>query len=279
VTLGLPSTGLVLLLVLASTAEARAADVCLSAPVEGQKLQRAGNLMRARERFAQCAQKACPPQIVQDCTQWSQDVERALPSVVVAARGAQGEDIVDARVSIDGQPPVLVTARAIELDPGPHHFVFSHAASPDVSIDALLREGEKNREIRATLRGEPAPARPPPSDSISIREGEAVRIVPPASLIAGGLAVGGLGVFAVLGTMGVVRRGNDHCATGCLAADKNSVDADFVAADVGLGVGLVATGVAAWLYLARPKAARAPTALFDVSPSRTGALATFGLRF
>jgi hypothetical protein len=277
VTLRLASTGLVLLLVLASAAEARAADVCLSAPVEGQKLQRAGSLLRAHERFAQCAQKACPPQIVQDCTQWSQDVERALPSVVVAARDAQGEDIVDARVSIDGQAPVLVTARAIELDPGPHRFVFSHAASPDVSIDALLREGEKNREIRATLGGEPVPPRPPPSESI--REREAVRTIPPASLIAGGIAVAGLGVFAVLGTMGVVRRGNDHCATGCLAADKSSVDADFVAADIGLGVGLVATGVAAWLYLVRPKTARAPTAVFDVSPSRTGALATFGLRF
>jgi hypothetical protein len=278
VTLRLASTGLVLLLVGASVAEARAADVCLSAPVEGQKLQRAGSLLRARERFALCAQKACPAQIVQDCTQWVQDVERALPSVVVAVRDAQGEDIVDARVAIDGQPPVLVTARAIEVDPGQHHFVFIHAGSPDVPIDALLREGEKNREIRATLGGPVVPAPPPPA-SESIEEGRAARPIPPAALIAGGVAVAGLGVFAVLGTMGVVRRGNDHCATGCLAADKSSVDADFVGADVGLGVGLVATGVAAWLYLARPEAAHAPTALFDVSPSRTGAVATFGLRF
>ncbi len=273
----LPSTGLVLLLIGACAAEARAADLCLSAPVEGQKLQRAGSLLRARERFAQCAQKACPAQIVQDCTQWAQDVERALPSVVVAARDAQGEDIVDARVSIDGQPPVLVTARAIEVDPGPHHFVFLHTGSPDVSIDALLREGEKNREIRATLGGEVVPA--PPPGSVSIQEGEAVRPIPAATWIAGGVAAAGLGVFAVLGTMGVVRRGNDHCATGCLAADKSSVDADFLGADVGLGVGLVATGVAAWLYLARPQATRGPTALFDVSPSRTGAVATFGVRF
>jgi hypothetical protein len=277
VTLRLPSTGLVLLLVGACAAEARAADVCLSAPVEGQKLQRAGSLLRARERFAQCAQKACPAQIVQDCTRWVQDVERALPSVVFGTRDAQGEDIVDARVSIDGQAPVLVTARAIEVDPGSHHFVFIHAGSPDVAIDALLREGEKNREIRATLGGEVVPAPPPPSDSV--QEGGGVRPIPPAALIAGGVAVAGLGVFAVLGTMGVVRRGNDHCATGCLAADKSAVDAEFLGADVGLGVGLVATGVATWLYLARPKAAHAPTAVFDLSPSRTGAVATFGLRF
>jgi hypothetical protein len=277
VKLRLPSTGLVLLLLGASAAEARAADVCLSAPVEGQKLQRAGSLLQARERFAQCAQKACPPQIVQDCTRWVQEVEHALPSVVVAARDPQGNDIVDARVSIDGQPPVVVTARAIDLDPGPHHFVFSHAPGPDVAIEALLRDGEKDREIRATLGGEAVPAHPPASDSI--HEGEAVRPVPPAALIAGAVAVAGLGVFAVLGTMGVVRRGNDHCDTGCSAGDKSSVDADFLGADVGLGVGLVATGVAAWLYLARPKVAHAPTALFDVSPSRTGALATFGVRF
>ena len=273
----LSSTGLVFLLVGVSAAEARAADVCLSAPVEGQKLQRAGSLLRARERFAQCAQKTCPPQIVQDCTQWVQDVEHALPSVVVAARDAQGQDLVDARVSIDGQPPVAVTARAIELDPGPHRFVFSHGPGPEVSIDALLRDGEKDREIRATLGGEPVPAPTPAPEPI--QASEAARPVPAAALVAGGVAVAGLGVFAVLGTMGVVRRGNDHCATGCLSGDKSSVDADFLGADVALGVGLVATGVAAWLYLARPKASHAPSALFDVSPTRTGAVATFGVRF
>jgi hypothetical protein len=277
VTPRLPSTGLALLLLGASVAEARAADVCLSAPVEGQKLQRAGSLLRARERFAQCAQKACPPQIVQDCTQWVQDVEHALPSVVVAARDAQGKDVVDARISIDGQPPIALTARAIELDPGRHHFVFSHGPDPEVSIDALLGEGEKDREIRATLGGEAVAAPRPAPESIQASAPD--RPVPPAALITGAVAVAGLGVFGVLGTMGVVRRGNDHCATGCLAADKSSVDADFVGADVGLGVGLVAAGVATWLYLAWPKGSHPTTAVFDLTPTRTGALATFGMRF
>jgi len=259
------------------SANAFADDVCLTAPVDGQKLQRAGKLLRARERFTQCARNSCPGAIVQDCTQWEQTVDRAVPSVVVAARDGQGSDMPDAQVSVDGQAPAAVTARAIELDPGMHHFVVSRAGAASVSIDAMLVEGEKNRELRAVL-GAASPAAPvSPEPSADVEPG---RSLPTGTWIAGGVGVVALGVFGVFGTMGVIRRGDDGCATGCSSGEKSGVDADLRVADIALATGLVASAVAAGFYLLRPAAARASTtALFDVQPSRGAAVGTIGLRF
>jgi hypothetical protein len=262
---------------------ARAADPCMSAPVEGQKLQRAGKLLQALDRFGQCARNSCPREIVQDCTGWAEAVEHAVPSVVAAARDAQGRDLIDVQVAIDGQPAVPLTARAIELDPGPHHFVFSTAGNANVERDALLREGEKNREILATFgvvataAVSPAPAPPPPADV------ETDRPVPLGAWIAGGVAVAAFGVFGVAGAIGVSERSSDGCgsASGCPASQKSGVDSLFRVADVGLGVGVVALGVATWLYLTRPSVAPggSPSAAFDLRPQPGGAVATFGATF
>jgi hypothetical protein len=114
--------------------------------VEGQELQKAGKRLEARDRFALCGRSTCPAEIVQACARWSREVEDALPSVVVAARDRQRHDLTDARVPIDGKPGVDVSARAIPLDPGPHRFTFQQTGSPDVEQQALLRDGEKNRD-------------------------------------------------------------------------------------------------------------------------------------
>jgi hypothetical protein len=266
-----------------TAAEVRAADVCLSAPVEGQKLQRAGKLRQALDRFTQCARRSCPAEVVQDCTQWAEDVQRAIPSVVVAARDPSGKDLTDVQVSVDGQPGVAVTVRAIDLDPGSHHVVFSRSGANDVAIDVLLREGEKNREIVATI-GQ-ASTVPPPVASPSSPPAPAVdntprRPIPLATWIAGSVAVAGLGVFAAFGTIGVVTRGSDHCATGCPPYEKSTVDTELRVADVGLGVGVVALGVATVFFLTRPTVpSDAAERLVDVTPVWRGAIVTLGTRF
>jgi hypothetical protein len=235
-----------------SGAPARAAggsDACLAAPVEGQKLQRAGKLLDARDRFASCSLNTCPAEVVEDCMRWARQVDDALPSVVVAARDTKGKDLLDVRVSIDGKPPAEMSTRAVRLDPGSHTFVFQREGSADVKQQVMLREGEK-REVLATFGAPPDTSSPttPATSTATVSE----RPVPVAAWLAGGVSGLALISFATFGTLGVMDRGTDHCDTGCPSDQKSGIDAKFLVADVSLGVGVVALAVAAWLYLSRP---------------------------
>jgi hypothetical protein len=262
----------------ASGPTARADDACMTAPVQGQQLQRAGKLLAARDRFATCARKSCPAEIVADCTQWAQQVASALPSVVLAAHDPAGHDLVDARVSIDGQPDVRLSARAVELDPGSHHFVFRRQGNADVTVDVLLREGEKDREVGVAF-GMPAPApesTPAPAES---PHGASSRPIPLAVWIIGGIGVLGMASFAGFGAIGVSDRSSSGCDVGCSQSDKSRVDTELRVADISLAVGVVGLGVATWLFLARPTVTESQALVLDVHPMPGGGVATLGARF
>ncbi len=227
-------------------AVAQRPDPCLTAPVEGQKLQKAGKLLEAREQFGICARASCPTEIVHDCIEWARTVDNALPSIVVAARDAEGRDLVDVRVSMDGSPLALLGARATAVNPGTHRFVFQRSGATDVAQEIIVREGQKNREIVATF----APPPKPPSSSRPVEETE--RPVPTLTFGAAGAAVLGLSTFGTFGVLGLGERSRESCATGCTQSQSDSVNQKFVVADIGLAVGVVALGLAAWSYLSRP---------------------------
>src|SRR5258705_13950016 len=90
--------------------DASAADkpslACIQASDEGQTARDSGNLLRARELFAQCSDPKCPTMIRRDCTSWVEKVEPQIPSIVVGAKDEQGHDVLDATVTVDGQPLV-----------------------------------------------------------------------------------------------------------------------------------------------------------------------------
>jgi hypothetical protein len=225
-------------------ARADAGDVCLSAPVEGQKLQKAGRLLQARERFATCASQSCPTIIIHDCGRWLHEVDEVLPSILVVARDGSGRDVVDVTVSVDGLPPVPVTAHAISLDPGQHKLRFARPGMPAINQDILLRESEKNRSVTITFGAREAHA--PPGE----------RPVPVATWILGGISAAAFGTAAVFGALGLGQRTADHCATGCSASERDSTLAKFHVADVSLAVGVVALGAALYFYFSRPAVER-----------------------
>jgi hypothetical protein len=272
-----------------TVARAQSTDACFEAPVEGQKLERAGKLTAARALFETCSRNTCPAEIVEDCTRWAQRVDAALPSVVLAARDAQGRDVVDAVVSVDGAPAVPLSARAMALDPGAHRFVFRRNTSETVERQVILREAEKNRELAVTFAGASQPAVAPP-----VATADAVGAPPLLFWVAGGVGVAAIASFGVFGALGVSERSSDDCANGCALSQKNSVDTKLRIADVSLGIGVVALGVATWMYLsrshadvgrtsshapARYQASRTQRAFFDVNPARAGGVAVIGTRF
>ena len=253
---------------------AQTADPCLSAPIDGQQAQRAGKLIEARASYVSCASKACPKVIVSDCEHWLREVDDALPSVILAARDARGQDLLDARVSIDGGPPTSLATLGMPINPGQHRFTFHREGAPDVEQQALLRAGEKNREIIAIFGG-PAGA----TTVSAVTE----RPIPVATWVVAGIGVAGMAFFGTFGALGVSQRSTDGCASapGCAASDKTSVDTKFDVADIALATGVVALGAAAWIYFARPSVAveARPAAFFDFRPAPGGGVGVLSGRF
>jgi hypothetical protein len=249
-------------------------ESCLTSPVEGQKLRRADKLIDAHARFSLCARRTCPARIVQECTRWLHEVDDITPSVVAVARDAQGADLLDVRLSIDGQPPAELSARAIVLDPGPHKLVFQRPGSPDIAQDVLLREGEKDRVITATFKGkEPPPPPPPPPPPIIERP------VPLVVWILGGVAVVGGATFATFGALGVSERGSDCAPAGCTQSQKDSIETKFHVGDISLGVGVIALVTGGVFFFTRPPVDKPGLGYLVIRPTVGGGVAAVGGSF
>ena len=101
---------------------------CLDASSKGQTLRDQHKLVEARQQLRVCAAGGCPSVVQTDCAAWLADVEKAIPTVVLAAKNGAGADLFDVKVSVDGQPLASrLDGQALPLDPGPHAFRFEGA--------------------------------------------------------------------------------------------------------------------------------------------------------
>jgi hypothetical protein len=109
-------------------------------------------LRTARDLFRQCASPECPSSIRSDCERSFDEVDHAIPSVVVIVRNA-GTDITDARVLVDGALLAeRIDGRALPIDPGPHHLrIESPAHAVLDERDVTVHVAEKNRVLAFTL--------------------------------------------------------------------------------------------------------------------------------
>ncbi|AKU94613.1 hypothetical protein AKJ09_01277 [Labilithrix luteola] len=255
------------LVVLADTtawAEPSTSNECFSAPVEGQKLRRKGALLAAREQFRICARNKCPSEVVRACSRWESEVDASIPTVVLTARDGHAVDVPGVLVAIDGSSGVALGSRAIELDPGSHHFVFSRQGSADVTRDGVLSEGEKNRAIGVTYEVASAAVQTSYPDSIETRP------IPATAWIFGGVGVLGIAGWATFGALYLSDRDAKHCDIGCDDAQRSSVERKGTLSEISLGVGVVSLGLATVFYLTRPKRSVPVVSTLDVRTSPAG---------
>jgi hypothetical protein len=286
--------------------DAAAADkaslACIRASDEAQSARDANDLLRARELFAQCTEAKCPAMIRRDCATWLEQVESQLPSIVLGIRDADGRDVVDARVTIDGQT-IDEKARGgtIELNPGPHVIRWEGAGDP-VEIRIALRPQEKSRPVIATLprpapaaasdAGAPAASTPQPvpeSADTAVQRGG----LPAATYVLGGVGVAALGAFAYFGWRAKHDSDSMHdkCAPACAHEDVTALKTKLVVADVALGVGVAAVAGATFFAVrgtsrsktgGGPKAAPSNTMVaweLHAGPVVGGARADFAVEF
>jgi hypothetical protein len=220
---------------------------CLEAASKAQNLRDAHKLVEARDQLRVCARVTCPAVVQSDCGNWLVEVEKALPTVVVAARSPAGADLIDVKVSVDGTLLVSkLDGQAVPMNAGPHTFRFEGPAGATVDEQVLVKEGDKNQPITVVL-GAPVAATPPPTNPVNTGGGPSPwRTV---GWVTGGLGAAGLVMGAAFGLVAVYDKNNAHCdATThlCDPGTSNVVKTTALISDVGwaAGGGLLAVGAA-----------------------------------
>jgi hypothetical protein len=251
---------------------ARADDAmraCISASEEGQRLRDDRKMLEARAALLRCTDARCPGMIRKDCTGWLAEVNERLPLVVLAAHNRAGQDLAQVRVSMDGTLLAeRLDGRALEVDPGTHTFRFEMGGAEAVEQTAIIGEGERHRVIRVEMGTAvvPPPPPPPPREPPPPDQPHPGRHVPVGVYVAGGIGVAALASFAAFGISGQSERSDlqSTCApTGTCTDDAVSrARTKLIVADVSLGVGVVAVGLAAYWLIDALSSHPKPVAIF-----------------
>ncbi len=254
---------------------------CMEASDKAQQLRLAGKLIAARDTLHLCVQDACPAVVREACSQWLGEVTASLPSIVIGARDGDGKDLLDVKVSIDGR---LVAEHlqglALPIDPGRHSMHYEKSDGAVVDEAVLIGEGSKNRAITVTFPGKvlPAPVAPPvaaPPHAGASGPSAANTITGAVLTVIGAAALGTALYLDLAATSDINALRTDPCAktSTCSSSRVSGDQLDYDLAGVGLGVGVVALGVATYVFIARPfgtKGGKEPPAAFRVVPSPHG---------
>jgi hypothetical protein len=234
---------------------ARADDTaCIASSEQSLVLRKQGALHGALAQLAICADPGCPAEVKAECALRIDAVTRAMPTLVLAARDAAGNDLLDIKVTMDGAPLASsLDGRPVSLDPGKHSFRFEAAGKPPVDKQLVLREGEKDRRETIVFGGAPASPKPlvetPTPSSWTARR--------TVALVGGGVGLVGLGLGAVFGGYALAAKndeGRDCPSPGCATRpqavqDYNTAKDNATGSTVAFVVGgaLVAAGAVLWL--------------------------------
>ncbi len=262
--------------VAANTAAAPAfADVaeCIEAHSAGQVERDQSHLVEARRQFVSCALPSCPAAIRSACDELLADVERRLPTVVLAAQNSRGRDVLGVTVLVDGEPlEGGMSGQALEVDPGPHEFRFRDRDGREEVVRAVIREWVKGRAIEARFATPQAPpplptqaappGQPPPAVDRAEPGAESSRTL---AYVLGGVGVVGLAGFGYFALAGKSER-NDlarTCAPACDPERTDAISTKYLLADILLATGVASLAGGTYLYFstpARPASGESPQA-------------------
>jgi hypothetical protein len=232
---------------LASATAARAEDdaTCQAAYVAGQRRYKLEHdLIGGREQLLVCA-KSCPDELRVSCGRWLQDIEAEVPSIVIKAKDAHGQDVLEVAVAIDGTAVAgFVGGSPIELNPGEHKVRVQRTGRAPVEQSVLVHAGEKLRAV--DIWTEPR-----------VRDEDVTRTRRPVALgtfVLAGVSAAALvsfGVFAIWTT--TEYNATSSCRPNCAASGRDTWFSTKTAiADASLGLAAAALATAGVLYFVRP---------------------------
>lgn len=249
-----------LLLALLPASAAADTKTCVAAHASAQREVKAGRLKQAAQSFTTCgSDNACPEQLRAECAELLEKVKASVPTVIFSVIDGKGADVSSVKVSVDDTLLLDgLDGRPVELDPGKYHFRFVLPDGLELSVDALVREGEKNRVVGVRAPEEKAPLASTPHAAtgptpVEVPPKPAPASTPVGAWIATGVAVVGFGTFGTFAMLGNSDKNKlNDCAPSCAESEhdrRDSLKTKFLIADVGLGVGAVSAIVAGILFL------------------------------
>ena len=129
-------------------------EQCIDANGRGQVLRHDGKLSAARAELRSCVSPSCPAMVRDDCARRLDELDRAQPSVVFEVKDGAGADVIDVRVSMDGELLAEhLDGTPLRVEPGVHVFSFEAVGHLAVTDRMLVREGEAGRHERVTVDG------------------------------------------------------------------------------------------------------------------------------
>jgi hypothetical protein len=237
---------------------------CARAYESAQESRAAGQLQETQKRLSLCARPECPSFVQKDCARWLEEVDRELPSVIVEAKGLDSDSARQLAVKIDGRVvPDALGGTALALDPGRHELIAESPGHPSITRVIVAQQGVQKRTVVLDFGAISTPA---PVADVALDAGSEGSSLRPYAYVAWGVGVVGLGMFAVLGTLGRAdERGlKDDCPSAtndpdlvepgvCWKASSDDRKAiykrEFVLADVGLITGIVGAATGTVLFI------------------------------
>lgn len=241
---------------------------CPSSSEEGQRLRDKNKYSDARAMFRSCSQPSCPAIVRKDCAKWLSEIDETQPSIVIAAQDAAGTDLAAVRVLVDDrQVASKADGSPIPVDPGEHALRVEAPGHAPLTQRLIVRVSEKNRLVRVIFQdGAKAPAAAPVGPLRPTTEAPAAqpasRSGPPVlAFVLTGVGVVALGSFGYFGLMSKsdLSKLRSDCAPFCDPSKLDDVKSRMLIADVSLGIGIVALGVAAVLFVTHGAETPAPT--------------------
>jgi hypothetical protein len=235
---------------------------CFTSYEQVQVAMKRSRLLEAREAASACLSDTCPSALRSDCGQWLKEIEARLPSIVVEARTTSGKPVAGARVMLDGldwkdRRDGLVS----EVDPGDHIVRVERADAPPTEVHVVVAEGKKAQRVVVEVpdkaadepKTEDDPNRTPvPLKDVPPPTARERAPVPVSVFVFAGisvLALGGFSFFAVTGKN--AEHGLETCSPHCSDDQVSPVRQRYIAADIFLGVSVVALGIAAYSLFTR----------------------------
>ncbi len=263
-----------------ASAQPSDAGECSAAYESAQRHRLHDELLDARRDLNRCTQSECHALIRGDCAQWSREIEAELPSMIFQVRTASGQEIIDARILVDGSEVTPGGDGAMSVDPGERIVRVEYKGRSSEKPVKIVR-GDKRLVVRIVFPGdvpaaqqEEARVEPPPPPPPPRRFPVGVWVLAGASAV----SLGGALYFGVdgLSDLSALRRA---CAPYCSHAEKDAALRKLVAADVLVGLGVVSAGVSAAWFLWGARSADARDSAFDFHIERGAALASFRRTF
>jgi hypothetical protein len=239
-------------------------QVCASSYEEAQQLKLSSRLIAARGKLAICTRATCAEAMRLDCARWFEEIERELPTVVLAARDSGGTDRSDVGVELDGRAwQSRLEGKSLEIDPGEHELRFLPAHAEPVTLRIVARQGQKDRLVTVTIPKEGSSA-------------ESARKT--VGYVVGTVGLGALGASLYLGYSAKqqengMRTGPVACAPHCSDSEVDTLRTKLYWSYGTLAAGVVGIGAGVLLVLSgkREEAANASTSWsLAVGPSGSG---------